>query len=305
MTDNGNEVVTLRSGPSILQVCPSAGGSITRYACERGGRSLEWLRPAAPADIARRFALGMSCFPLVPFSNRIRQGRFTFQGQEVQLARNFPPEPHAIHGHGWHARWEVRGVSENRLAIEYAHGADSWPFPYRARQSFFLSPDSLEITIGVINEGSRPMPVGFGLHPYFVRTPKARLMAKARKVWLSDENVMPTELVDAPDGWRLDQGISPADVVMDNNFAGWDGRAIIEWPEWDARLTLRADARLSFLVVYTPPGQDFFCAEPVSNCVDAFNLAAAARSDTGMIVLGRGERVEAGVILAVRPGGLE
>ena len=42
---------------------------------------------------------------------------------------------------------------------------------------------------------------------------------------------------------------------------------------------------LGFLVVYTPPGEDFFCAEPVSNATDAFNLAAAGRTDTGMLVL--------------------
>jgi aldose 1-epimerase len=52
--------------------------------------------------------------------------------------------------------------------------------------------------------------------------------------------------------------------------------------------------------VYTPPGASYFCAEPVSHCTDAFNLAAQARDDTGMLVLEPGASVSAAVRL--RPG---
>jgi galactose mutarotase-like enzyme len=41
-----------------------------------------------------------------------------------------------------------------------------------------------------------------------------------------------------------------------------------------------------------PPGKDYFCAEPVSNCTDAFNLAHE-RYDTGMIVIAPGQTVSA------------
>jgi aldose 1-epimerase len=52
---------------------------------------------------------------------------------------------------------------------------------------------------------------------------------------------------------------------------------------------------LDFLVVYSPPGKDFFCAEPVSHCTDAFNLAARGRDDTGMLTIGPGASVSATV----------
>ena len=42
------------------------------------------------------------------------------------------------------------------------------------------------------------------------------------------------------------------------------------------------------LVVYTPVGRDFFCVEPATNCIDAFNLADVGRTDTGMLVLDPG-----------------
>jgi aldose 1-epimerase len=56
---------------------------------------------------------------------------------------------------------------------------------------------------------------------------------------------------------------------------------------------------LDFLVVYTPPGRPFFCAEPVSHITDAFNLVAAGRTDTGARSLAAGETLRAKVTLSV------
>jgi aldose 1-epimerase len=49
--------------------------------------------------------------------------------------------------------------------------------------------------------------------------------------------------------------------------------------------------------VYTPPGQSFFCAEPVSHITDAFNLAAAGQADTGMLTLAPGETARVALTL--------
>jgi len=64
-----------------------------------------------------------------------------------------------------------------------------------------------------------------------------------------------------------------------------------------AQLRLDASEPLRTLVVYTPPGQPFFCAEPVSHITDAFNRAAAGQADTGMLSLEPGETVRATLTL--------
>jgi aldose 1-epimerase len=51
-------------------------------------------------------------------------------------------------------------------------------------------------------------------------------------------------------------------------------------------LDIEAEAPLDFLVLYTPPGEPFFCAEPVSNITDAFNRL---EEGTGCMVLAPGE----------------
>ena len=86
--------------------------------------------------------------------------------------------------------------------------------------------------------------------------------------------------------------MNPDATPLDNNFIGFGGEAVIAWPEWNARLQMTADPVFSCLVVYTPPGRDFFCAEPATNCIDAFNLADVGRTDTGMLVVEPGDSVE-------------
>ena len=283
-------VIELHAGSTRLALAPEVGGSITRYASERGGTTIEWMRPAPPDAIASRSAGGTSSFPLVPFSNRIRDAAFRFRGRTIQLPQNFRPEPHAIHGHGWRAPWTVTARSAAALTMEYHHPADTWPWTYLAQQTFDLTDERLRVRFTVTNEATEPMPVGFGLHPYFVRTPRATVRADVGRMWQADANFMPASLVPAPAQLLLDgAGLNPDATTLDNNFVRFAGRALIDWPEWNARLRIDADPVYACLVVYTPAGQDFFCVEPATNCIDGFNLADAGRTDTGIIELAPGD----------------
>ena len=227
---------------------------------------------------------------MVPFSNRIRDAAFRFRGRRIQLPRNFPPEPHAIHGHAWRAPWTVTHQNDATLTLEFRHPADAWPWTYVAQQRFDLTEARLRVRIAVTNEAAVPMPVGFGLHPYFVRTPRATVRTDVGRMWQSDAELMPVRLVPPPAQLLLDgTGLNPDATPLDNNFVGFGGRAVIEWPEWNARLRIDADPVYACLVVYTPAGQDFFCVEPATNCIDGFNLADAGRTDTGLIVLEPGD----------------
>ncbi|MCY4027539.1 MAG: aldose 1-epimerase [Acidobacteria bacterium] len=280
----------LRAGSTRLAVAPDVGGSIARYATERGDTTFEWLRPALPGAVASRSAGGTSSFPMVPFSNRIRDAAFRFRGRLVELPRNFPPEPHAIHGHAWRKPWTVVERTGAGLTLEYRHPADDWPWAYSAQQTIELTEQQLRVRFAVTNMATEAMPVGFGLHPYFVRTPRCVVRADVGRMWESDADRMPSRLVGAPPQLLPGgAGLSPDETPLDNNFLEFSGRAVIEWPEWNARLRIDADPIYTCLVVYTPPGQDFFCAEPATNCIDGFNLAAAGRTDTGLIVLEPGD----------------
>ncbi len=285
----------MRAGASEVGVAPGAGGAIAWFCSRCDAQAIDWLRPATAEAIATGDAGAMGCFPLVPFSNRIRDGKFRFGDKSVRLPLNVPGQPHAEHGHGWQAKWRIVERESSALTIEYRHAADAWPFPYAARQTFMLETRCLTVALALENTGSEPMPAGLGLHPYFPRTKQATLTASVKQMWETDSEVMPRRLIDPPQSCRLDRGVRPDAVAMDNGFTGWSRRAEIAWPERRARLTMAADVPLGFLVVYTPRDEGFFCAEPVSHCTDAFNLAAGGRADTGMIVLKPGESVTSAV----------
>ena len=297
------DIITLRAGDAAMKLAPAAGGAITRYWHERGGTTWEWLRPppltpAIPPPGRGQAEGAAAAFPLVPYSNRIRNGRFTFRGRTVQLPLNFPPEHHSIHGQGWQSAWRVLEATADQARLEYTHAAAAWPWTYRATQRFQLAPDHLRVSLTLVNESPEPMPAGLGWHPYFVRTAAATITAAVAAVWLTDDEMMPTTR-DTSRAARLTRGIAVERVALDNCCVGWSGRAGLEWPERTARMTMTAEPPLESLMVFTPPQKPFFCVEPVSHVTDAFNRAAAGRTDTGMRVLESGEALQASVTLAV------
>ncbi len=262
---------------------PDVGGGLAYF---RGRHDL--LRPAARGETS---PLQFGCFPLLPYSNRIRHGRFEFAGQTIQLPLNFGDHPHSIHGHGWQNPWQIVTRESHRLCLQYRHESGAWPFPYLAEQSFDLNQAGLTIDLRLVNLGDGPMPCGLGLHPYFPATPETRIEASVDGVWLTDDEVMPTAWAPTPANWDLRDGCAVAGMGCDNLFTGWNGTARISWPERALGLSMTASANLGYLVVYAPTGEGFFCAEPVSHLTDAFNSG----EDAGVIMLQAGDEVTANV----------
>ena len=287
------DIVTLTAGALTLDVAPEVGGSIARFSGECGGRSIDFLRPATAEALAARDPLGMASFPLIPYCNRIRDGRFTFEGREVALPANYRASRHAIHGDAWQRPWRVAARGESTLTLAFDHPGGAWPFPYAARQTFELTPEGLTVRIAVSNTGSTAMPVGLGHHPYLPRTPETTVTAAVDAIWATDHEVMPTTLKRTWVTERMATGLRVADVEMDNNFIGWDRTAVVRWPERGAALRMTAESPLDFLVAYTPGHEDFFCLEPVGNCTDWPNLTHLGADQVGGMVLQPCEAAEA------------
>ena len=287
-----HQEITLSAGKLNVGICPAGGGAISRFFWTDGSSTVELMRPAGKATIAEALngdPRGMASFPLVPFSGRIASGRYTFEGREIQLTPNFPPEPHAIHGDGWKAPWKVESTTTNTLDLSFVHDDPKNGISYIATQKFTISETALEVTMSITNTGDANIPVGLGLHPAFVKTPKATLTAGISGVWLSDKLQMPTHVAPVPDEWDFAKGRVMSELVIDNNFADWDRSAKIEWPEWNTTVEIEASPELRKLVVYCPRGEDFFCVEPVSNVADAFNLKNNDVEGTGTHILAPNE----------------
>lgn len=147
-------LLSLRAGRLAVDIDPPTGGTLTRFA--RDG--FDVLRSGKGTN-------GGACYPLVPFSNRIRDGRFTFDGQTVSVTTNWPadrlPLPHPMHGDGWSASWSVERADASSATIAFEHdGRSGWPFRYRTAQSFHLTPDALVCRMSLENLERRVVQIG-------------------------------------------------------------------------------------------------------------------------------------------------
>lgn len=297
------ELIRLEAHGLCLELAPQVGGSIARFHGVSDGVVYDWLRPASDQAIRERNAEGMASFPLIPFCNRIRNGRATFQNQEIVLPPNRGNSPHAIHGSAWQQPWTVLAAdgASARLELDVPRGA--WPYQFRATQQFALQAGQLVVKMEVENRDSVPMPIGIGHHPYFPHLPGTHLTVSVSDMWLSDEEVMPTGLGRPPLLESLRQGVRLSELVLDNNFIGWDHQARVDWPAGPARprrsaLTMRTQSPLDYFVLYSPAQADHFCMEPVSNCTDWLNLTQYPPQQRGGAELQPGAVLKAGFVLA-------
>tara|TARA_A100001037_G_scaffold305102_1_gene343997 strand:+ start:1595 stop:2467 length:873 start_codon:yes stop_codon:yes gene_type:complete len=279
------ELLILRDGNTQVSLSPQRGGAMVGYCTRLRDRELHWLLPARGEQLA--------AFPLVPFCSRIDEGRFTFAGRDVALSPNLPPEPHAIHGHGWQNPWTLEYCDDTqaRLSFDYPSGGD-WPWAYRAEQRFVLSDGVLKVEMVLINLSHEPMPAGLGMHPYFARTNGVEVLAGVGEMWETDERSMPTRRIPLPDGLEFARGVRLNRQVIDNVFTDWVGNLVVRWPEWDASMSLSASGIFGHLVIYVPRGEDFFCLEPVSNVTDAFNMLSRRTAGHGVFVLEPDEQLD-------------
>lgn len=259
-------VLSLRAGGLAVDLAPAAGGSITRFAIETAGAAFDLLRPADAAAMATGKGSNASCYPLVPFSNRIANGRLVVGGEEIVLKPNWPGLRHPMHGDGWARPWQVARREVGAAELVYEHdGREGWPFRYRARQVFHLKEEGLSVGMAIENLEGRPMPAGLGLHPFFPRDADTELACRVEGVWRADAEVLPVDRVAVPPEWNFAVSRPVDGVVLDNCFDGWDGWATIRWPRQGLGLVLEATQPFRHLVIYVPKGQPHFCVEPVSH----------------------------------------
>jgi aldose 1-epimerase len=293
MATTSDRIVTLSAGDLVLELAPSVGGIIAGF---RVGSTLLMRQPDYAA-IAAGSPRGGASWPLVPYSNRIRNARFPWRGRMVQLQTDALGREHAIHGDGWRKPWSVHEQSASAVVLKQNHPPDSfWPFAYEAQQGFALTAKGFTLWMALTNTGDETMPAGLGHHPYFHRTPDARLTAATRMLWENDSEALPLRKIATPPthDFRKPRQIDPLGV--DGVFVGWTRPARIDWPGARVALEIDADALFDRLVIYIPPGQPFFAVEPVSHDTDAVNRPG---EDTGLRTLSPGETLQGSMTFKV------
>ena len=236
------------------------------------------LRSAQPGTLTT--ARDAGSYPLVPFSNRVGHASLQWNGTSHPLVRNFGAEPHAIHGVGWQRAWTVLEADTAFALLSYEHKPDAyWPFAFDTSQAFRLTPEGLELSLSITNQSDKPVPVGMGWHPFFIKRPGGRIDFDATGRWEMGPEKLPTHRL-------ASQGIHApcASLDVDHCYDGWNGTVQLHDDVLDVRLT----SGLSRLVVFTNATREFVAVEPVSHVNNAINMVSTmglSAADLGLHVL--------------------
>ena len=281
-----------------LEVAPDVGASVVNLRGRVGDAFVPIMRETSAETL--RIALekssssGLSSFTLAPFSNRIRDARFMFHGQQHRL-RVTAPDGNTQHGDVRNRPWTVvrhdaetlEGWFDSRAVTDF-----NFPFPITMNVVYELEGDTFETRLELRNVSKEPMPAGFGLHPYFVRTvlgsKDVRLGFQAGGVYQTDDSYIPIEAMQSvPDTLDFSHPRAVGAQTINHGFGAWNGRVTLEYPGANnpgVRVVMDADDLFTHLVVYTAPDSTL-AVEPVTNATDAFNLMAQGVPGTGAVIL--------------------
>ncbi len=251
------------------------------------------------------FAAGEMCSggrgqPLLPWPNRIRDGRYKLDGAELQLALTDPGGLHAIHGLVRWLPWTLVEQAAAHAALScVVYPQPGYPFTLTLRLDYRLEADGLRIDIAAQNLSPRACPFGAGAHPYLTvggdLVDEATLQMPASEWMRTDLRLIPAGRVGVGNtAWDFRAPRAIGAQVLDHTFTSLvrdsDGRARVRLARGERAVTLWLDEQFHFVQLFT--GETLaperrrraLAVEPMTCAPDAFN------SGEGLVRLEPGQR---------------
>lgn len=271
VTPSGHQWVL--EGAGYRAVVVEVGGGLRTL--ERDGHALlDGYGPDALAEGGRGQLL-------LPWPNRVADGRYRFAGRDHQLDLSEPALGHAIHGlvrwASWTASDEVGDVVDGgggsaasattpgtTSGITLRHrlqARPSYPFTVDYAIAYRLADDGLTVTVTATNVGSGPAPVAAGAHPYLTAgtdtIDECELSVPAEEVLTTDARMIPDgrrPVAGTDHDFRRPRPVGA--VVLDTAYTalrrGADGRATLRLAAPSGRVTeLWVDGHHPYLMVFT------------------------------------------------------
>ncbi|MGY1857488.1 aldose 1-epimerase family protein [Modestobacter sp. SYSU DS0290] len=240
---------------------------------------------------------------LVPWPNRVGDGRYRWQGRDQQLALTEPDRRTALHGLLCWTPWTL--VERTPRSVVLA--ARVWPqpgYPHRldVQVGYTVEAGGLRWQIDAVNTGAEPAPYGCSVHPYLVAGP-GRVddwtfgLDAERWLAVDDEQLLPIgerPVEGTPFDFRAGRRLG--DVQVDHAFTG-----VRAGVGGTARAELRAADGAGVAVEWDPvalPWVQVHTADRPEPELDRAGLAVepmtcppdALRTGQDLVTLGPGER---------------
>jgi aldose 1-epimerase len=279
-----------------INVNSKAQGALTKGQIFIDGKFVDFFREAKDVNIASE----CSSYNLIPFSNRVKNMQFEWDGKKYYLK----PTPavdadNAIHGAVIDFPFNVEKVTESSVHLTF--NSKKWcgvnfPWHFKASVEYKVKHNHLTIHLGLKNTDTVKFPAGFGIHPYFLKTILGNLVTLQynNPEYFELDNCIPITgfPVKTPSNIYFGkQGKALTDdIVLDNVFYNKTPlNAVFDYKKFKIKVT--ADAIFKYSIIYTPPApENTFAFEPVTNNNDGFNLQNN-RIDAGVFVIEPGKEI--------------
>lgn len=240
---------------------------------------------------------------LTPFPNRIKDGKYEFNGKIFCLPINHNKKHHAIHGLIYNKKFAIVNEYKNSIRLKYSYNKeyDGYPFIMDIIINYKLS-KGFECKTTIINLSNENIPIGDGWHPYFTLTKNSNiddcsLKIPSDKLIIVDERMIPTgkiikfnkflkskrigkEIFDS--GFIITKSMIKnknytriAETILSNKEQ--DNLDIIIWQETGKN-------KYNYLQIFIPPSRKSVAIEPMTCSTDAFN------NKHGLIILEPGKK---------------
>ncbi len=301
-----------------ITLADPAGGAVASVLVDRGfnccdlrlaghGHQIEvlWSDPGFATGDGHPGASGIPI--LFPYPGRLRGRVLDWQGRAYPLEGD-DQGGNAIHGFVMTRPWRIVQRAADHVVGQFQARVDDpnllagWPADFRITARYQLAHGELRAAYLIENPDERPLPCGFGLHPYF-RVPLGSASADDCRVELPVttrwelRDKLPTGRTRPVDADRFRSGLRFADLNADDVFGGlvfedeWCVWRVVD-PRSGVRVKIALDRAFRACVVYNPPHREAVCLEPYTCVPNAVELQAAG-IDSGWRMLPAGASFEA------------
>jgi aldose 1-epimerase len=275
-------------------VVAEVGATLRSY--EAGGREvIDGFAIGEHADGGRGQAL-------IPWPNRLGDGRYEWEGETQQLPLDEVALRNAIHGLVRWRNWDLLERDPSRLKLGLRlFPQPGYPFTLALSIAFELGDRGLRVVARAENLGARACPYGVGFHPYVrvgERVDTAVLIVPASAVLALDERQLPVSWGPvAGTDWDFRKPRTIGPLELDTCFGDLtrepDGRARVRISDEEGSVAVWLGEGFDYLMIYTgdtlapPRRRQGIAVEAMSCAPNAF------QSGEGLVRLEPGQAHEA------------
>lgn len=136
---------------------------------------------------------------LVPWPNRIRDGKYLFEGETLQLPITEVARGCASHGLNSGRAWQLESHDDASVVLSTTfYPQPGWPGVLTVQITHLVTAQGLRVEVVAANQGNNTLPYGYGAHPYFAFGDLANVTLRLpfdKELLVEPDRLLPVELV--------------------------------------------------------------------------------------------------------------